>query len=150
MAEIWNSTQRPWRRTWGNQTSTAAQDSPKTYYPLIPDAHTLLTHWNEIEAKILGKYFLNSPPLLQHLKQHSADRKWHVHARVCLQTIPFRTPACKLTRITLGLCSLLVWAGKYLGSINTQGCGTREAQEFNYTPWQSRGSAVISVLFYFQ
>ena len=72
--------------------------------------------------------------------------KWHVHARVCLQTIPFRTPACKLTRITLGLCSLLVWAGKYLGSINTQGCGTREAQEFNYTPWQSLGSAVISVL----
>lgn len=40
-----------------------------------------------------------------------------------------------------------MWAGKSLGSINAQGCGTREVQEFNYRPWQSLGSAVISVCF---
>lgn len=40
-------------------------------------------------------------------------------------------------------------AGKYLGSVNTQGCGTRGVQEPNYTPWPSLGSAV-SILFYFQ
>lgn len=40
---------------------------------------------------------------------------------VCLQTITFETPTCKLTRITLGSCWLPVWADKYLRAALTHG-----------------------------
>jgi len=36
-----------------------------------------------------------------------------------------------ITRITPGSCRLPAWAGKSLGSFNTQGCGARGALEFN-------------------
>lgn len=44
--------------------------SSKSYYPLVPDTHTLLNH--KIQAEILSKYFLNSLPHLQHLKQRKS------------------------------------------------------------------------------
>lgn len=74
-------TQGHWRRTWGNQASITAQN----LLNLIICLHqmlTLLTHWCEIQPEIPGKYFSNSPLLLQHVKKHrsilSANKVWYV------------------------------------------------------------------------